>query len=103
MRASSSTSTLTCQNSPSHSSPVTASGAYPVSSSTVDSAAWASSLAESLPLSLDPAIALLSHNPTERHRALYQSVLRSVDLALVELARLARSLELEQPSANRGL
>src|SRR5215211_300790 len=102
-RESSSTSTVTCQRSPSHSSPVTASGSYPVSSSTVVRAAWLSSWADSRPSSFDPAMVLLPRESTNLHQALDQRILGLGDLLLVEVARLARCLQFEQSGACRRL
>src|SRR5919201_435372 len=103
MRAISSASTVTRQNSPSHSSPVTASGSYPVSSSTVASAARPSSPADSRPFSLDRAMGLLPHDVADLHEPLDQQILGGVDLLRAKLARLARLLELDEPGSDRRL
>src|SRR5436190_3865008 len=95
MRAISSASSRMRHNSPSHSRPVTASGWYPVSSSTVVSAACPSSPAESRPFLLESAIWLLSE-PAGGHQPLQELVLRLVDLFLAQLGRLPALLERQQ-------
>src|SRR5919204_6451596 len=94
MRASSSASTVTSQHSPSHSSPVTDSALWLVSSSTVSSAAWLSSAADRRPFSLSRAIHV-SH-PAAGDQLLEQRILGLLDLLLAQLAALAHRLELEQ-------
>src|SRR5690349_12812351 len=91
-RASSSTSTVTCQvsESSSHSSPVAASELYPVSSSTAVMAARASSTADRCPLLSELAIALLSADASEGHQLVDELVFRLFDLRFGEVSGLTR-------------
>src|SRR5436190_3426648 len=103
MRDISRTSTVTRQDSPSHSRPVAASDLWPVSSSTVVSAARASSMAERFPSSSALAIPLLSAGAAKPDQTLQKRVLGFLDLVLAELACLTRGFQFLQACHDRRL
>src|SRR4051812_43129084 len=101
IRDNSSTSTVTHQDSPSHSRPVAASGMWPVSSSTVVSAAWASSLAVRFPFSFAFAMTLLFTDSTKCDQAFDEGVFGLLDLFLAVQAGLARGLHFRKAGHDR--
>src|SRR5918999_6336022 len=104
MRSSSSTSPVRSHESPSHWSPLTASGGKPVRSWTVSRAAIVRSRAESrasLPsLLVDSAMGPICPHFPRSNQSLEQLVLRLRGFLLVDLPRLARGVDLHQLRAD---
>src|SRR5688500_16881459 len=107
MRSSSQTSTVTSQVSPSHSSPLTDSGGYPVRSAMVSRAALGRSRAacrSPFPsLLVDSAICSFSPQGPHGNQTLERRVLGLGGLLLADLAGLARGLDLHQLGADGAL